>query len=340
MSVLLNVEDRDHLAFAIRRMREGQPIGIPSETVYGLGGLAVSELALANIFKLKNRPSFDPLIVHVLGMEFLTPYCEFDFELQRNLCEMFWPGPLTILFRKKSFVPDLCTAGSPFVACRAPRHSTFVRVLEALEGEGVAAPSANRFASISPTSAMDVVDELSPFGLEAVFDGGSSKFGIESTVVKVLSESHIEVIRLGAIGIDELRQCGGPHLKVEIRKSGTGIVRDSKSHDAPGQSSRHYSPKTAVFFAEENLNRAIDFSSAALLRILDRDPVPNSYDGPWKRQLCLSPQNDIAEAASQLFKSLRELDRDPEINLIVALPSDGEGISAAIHDRLRRASHR
>ncbi len=341
MSIVIDPNDRDQLEFVIRRLREGSPIALPSETVYGLAGIATSEKSLANIFKLKNRPSFDPLIVHLLGYEFLKAYCEIDFELQRNLCEMFWPGPLTILFRKKKSIPDLCTSGSPFVACRAPSHPIFVRVLEALEGEGLAAPSANRFSSISPTSSMDVISELGPHGLEAVIEGGPTKFGIESTVVKVLSESRIEVIRLGALSLEDLKQCGGPHLTIEVRESGTGaeLKASRMAFDAPGQLKRHYSPKKSLWFVHDSKNREIDFSSAARIRILNKDVVPNSLDGPWKLDICLSENNDLVEAASKLFKTLRELDKNEEISLIVALPSDEQGLALAIHDRLRRASH-
>ena len=337
MTVLIDHRDPAQIDFVVRRLRESLPVALPTETVYGLAGIATSEKALGQIFHLKNRPQFDPLIVHLLGEEYLGEICEIDFELQKSLCRMFWPGPLTILFRKKKSIPDLCTAGGPWVACRAPKHPVFVKVLEGLRGKVLAAPSANRFASISPTSARDVIRELGPHGLEAVVDGGDCKIGIESTVVKVISESHIEVIRLGAVSVEELRSCVGAKCEIEIRSSGSG-VNVAKAMDAPGQMKRHYAPKTSLMFLEDSRDGEIDFSNAALLKICANDPVPTSLDGPWKKTINLSESNDIIEAASALFRTLRQLDDDPAINLIVALPSDEAGIALAIHDRLRRAS--
>lgn len=337
MTVILDPHDGDQLEFAIRRLRELRPIGVPSETVYGLAGLAQSEKALAEIFRLKNRPNFDPLIVHALNLSALDGKVQWEFAAQKTLAKKFWPGPLTVLIRKTELIPDLCTAGSPWVACRVPSHPDFQLLLQALGGDVLAAPSANRFGSISPTSSKDVCAELGPFGLEAVVEGGRCQRGLESTVVKFHSETQLEVLRQGAISVEELAMALGPEIRIDIRASGSGV--DESKLESPGLLKRHYAPRTPLIFCKENSQAAsIDPSKSALLRVLAADDAFGLEEQRWAKTVCLSNESDVSEAAAVLFRTMRDLDDSELFDNIVAIPTKNQGLGRAINDRLRRAA--
>lgn len=337
MTVILDSSDSDQLAFAVRRLRELKPVGVPSETVYGLAGLAQSEKALAAIFHMKNRPNFDPLIVHASSIEALDGKIIWEFALQKKLAERYWPGPLTLLFRKTDEIPDLCTAGSPWVACRIPAHPQFQALLRALEGELLAAPSANRFASISPTSSQDVCAELGPYGLEAVIEGGVCERGLESTVVKVHSEQGIEILRQGAVSYEDLAGFLGSEVLLELRSSGSGI--DETQVESPGQLKRHYAPRTPlVFFEGTQLNEFVVPEKSALLRICAEDDARGLERHSWGHTVLLSESSELSEAASKLFRVLRQLDQLEGLQHIVALPTKELGLGRAINDRLKRAA--
>ena len=340
--VLIDPKDPLQLDFVVEQLRRSRPIGLPTETVYGLAGLASDEKALARIFELKARPHFDPLIVHVLGESQITPWIAEgeSTALHQKLMKAFWPGPLTLLFRKSLKVPDLCTAGTEWVAIRSPAHPVFRQILERLQGHALAAPSANRFASISPTSARDVVAELGPYGLEAVVQGGPSQHGLESTVVKVISQTELEILRPGSVSLEALMQVVGPGVHVKLRASGSG-VEETAGHEAPGQHRLHYAPskplhyvaadKLDAFLRERGLSRA----AGALLEVFPSTPL---IAQGWSEQECLSPRSDWSEAASRLFATLRALDSNSRVEFIVALECSPESLGLAISDRLRRAS--
>ncbi len=321
----------DQIDWALEKLREGHPVGLPTETVYGLAGLALDEKSLAKIFKIKNRPHFDPLIVHVLDATQARDLVSEVSALQEKLMRNFWPGPLTILFKRNSSVPDLCTAGSDWVAIRSPAHPVFRALLKKL-GKALAAPSANRFGRISPTTAEQVVEELGTFGLEAVVDGGVCERGIESTVVKVLNDREIEVLRPGAVSIEKIAECVGK--TVEIRMVSTAI---SSSVEAPGQLASHYAPRTPLDFIEDLSSidqwKKQDLSAMALLLVT---PVSEWSKLGWKFSEILSANSSDTEAASRLFGSLRRLD-GMGFKKIVALKTSDIGLGIAINDRLRRA---
>ncbi len=340
--VLIDPQDSLQLDFVIERLLQALPIGLPTETVYGLAGLASDERALARIFELKARPHFDPLIVHVLDESELTPWiakheCS---PLHQKLIEAFWPGPLTLLFRKSEKVPDLCTAGTEWVAIRSPAHPVFRQVLERLPGLALAAPSANRFASISPTSARDVVTELGPYGLEAVVQGGPSQHGLESTVVKVLSQTELEILRPGTLSLEELTKVVGPQVRLKLRASGSG-VDETTGHEAPGQHRLHYAPSKPLHYIPADRLDAL-LEERGLLRaegaVLEVFPSTASISTDWGARECLSPRGESTEAAAKLFATLRALDSNPRISFIVALECSLESLGLAISDRLRRAS--
>lgn len=337
MTTLIDPADPRQLDFVVELLRAGKPVALPTETVYGLAGVADEDRALARIFELKARPHFDPLIVHVLDYAHAAPWIRESGRLQRILCEEFWPGPLTVLFRKSARVSDLCTAGSEWVALRSPAHPVFRRVLELLGSQPLAAPSANRFASISPTSSDDVLRELAPYGLEAVVEGGHCEHGLESTVVKVHSDSELEIVRPGALSREALQSTVGPGVRIHVRESGSGA---EVSHEAPGQHHIHYAPSKPLYLVPANgveqflVDHALEAGRGAQLEVLGSSETKL----PWLRRTSLSKTMNWSEAAAALFATLRELDRDPRVEFILAVECGTESLGLAIMDRLKRAS--
>lgn len=328
--------DEGQLDAALDLLKSNEVVALPTETVYGLAGRLGSERALAKIFSLKARPRLDPLIVHVFDAAMLRPFVvEEPGGLARRLMDAFWPGPLTLLFRKNAKrVPDLCTSGSEWVAARSPAHPVFRRALERL-GEPLAAPSANRFGRISPTSAGDCVRELGPYGLEAVVDGGLCTHGVESTIVRVIDESFVEVLRPGALSIESIQEAAGSSVEIGVRRKGT------ERPEAPGLLKSHYAPSIEVRFWEERASqppRDQAGSETALLWV--SGPVPSEWSSlPWGRIVALAESGDDRQSAARLFRALRELD-ESGVKRILAVRGPDAGLGLAVNDRLRRAAGR
>lgn len=343
MTTLIDPRDPLQIEFVVDLLKQKKPVALPSETVYGLAALAHEEKALARIFELKARPHFDPLIVHVLDYERAKPWIQGASPLHEKLCKRFWPGPLTLLFHKSSRIPDLCTAGSEWVALRSPSHADFRKVLEKIAPAALAAPSANRFASISPTTSVDVIKELGPHGLEAVVEGGACEHGLESTVLKIHSEAEVEIVRPGALPAEMLREFLGPGVNVKVRDSGSGAIESESSHEAPGQHRIHYAPSKPLYFVAPNglaallKEKNLHPSQGALLEIFPANP-PGLSKSSWAKSVCLSKNRSWTEAAAALFSDLRALDGEPSVEFIVALEGSTESLGLAISDRLRRAS--
>ena len=320
------------LRLAAEALARGEPVGMPTETVYGLAAPCYDVRAVAQVFAVKERPRFDPLIVHVpddarsvaalaaLGLVDAAVLGDDARRAADALFVAYWPGPLTVVLPKTARVPDIVTAGLPTVAVRAPRHPV-AQALIAAAGVPLAAPSANRFGRISPTRAEDVAAELGDrIGL--VLDGGPCAVGVESTVVEIDPAGHATVLRPGGIGREELEAVLG--VPAAERRS-VGPI------SAPGQLESHYAPRTPVrleprpwFTPPEGRFGALLFggtvpAGAAAVEVLGTDPV---------------------EAARYLFGALRELD-EAGLDVIVAetFPSE-EGLGYAINDRLRRAAAR
>ena len=228
---------------------------------------------------------------------------------------------------------------SPLAAFRSPSHPIFRRVLEEL-GEPLAAPSANRFGRISPTCSFDVVQELGPWGLSAVAEGGQCAFGVESTVVKILSQSHIEIVRPGAISEEALQEV------LKKSKSSISISRNTsgKGYESPGQLDSHYAPERSTLYLQKaatfQLNPRVIPHKSVLLVILEDDlrddALVKKYD--WAQTVVLSKRNDSIEAAAKLFSTLRRIDADPAVESIVAIETSDAQLGLAINDRLWRAS--
>ena len=305
------------ISFARGLLQKGDLVGVPTETVYGLAGNALDVDSVARIFEVKNRPSFDPLIVHIYDYSQLSKYTMNVPAQAERLAKEFWPGPLTLLLRKRSIIPDLVTSGLDTVGIRCPKHAMTQNLLKTLEFP-LAAPSANPFGFVSPTKAGHVMEQLGS-KIKYVLDGGPCTIGIESTIVGFENNKTV-IHRLGGISVEQIESVVGD---VELTTS-PGALK------APGQLKSHYSPSKKMFVADiERAVEMVDLQRVALLSF--------QKDHKATHQVILSPTGDLTEAAKNLFDALRRLDKMP-VDLIIAEFVPDEGIGRAINDRLRRAS--
>lgn len=321
-----------NLQAAAVRIREGRLVAFATETVYGLGAAALNPAAVANIFELKGRPLFDPLIVHINSIAQAQDLCLGWPAAAAKLAARFWPGPMTLVLPRREIVPDLVTAGLPNVALRWPAHPVAQQLIQ-LADCPIAAPSANRFARISPTSAADVAAELTDPELW-ILDGGPCQHGLESTVISLVGESPI-VLRLGSLSIEDLEAELGP-LSVADRSVNEAELQSGLA--SPGHLSRHYSPRTPLRLIEsaEWSATCLPPGRVGLLWFGDPAAVPQTSEFAVVENL--SEKADLREAATRLYAALRQLDQAP-LDWIVARTLPTEGLGRAINDRLRRASH-
>ncbi|MCW0219403.1 MAG: L-threonylcarbamoyladenylate synthase [Prosthecobacter sp.] len=322
---------------AVRLLQAGDVEAIPTETVYGLAADALNPVAVAKIFEAKERPTFDPLIVHLADKKMLDLVADIPEDVHKTvmrLIERYWPGPLTLLLPKKACVPDLVTAGLPTVAVRVSSHPIFKRVATALN-KPIAAPSANRFGSISPTSAAAVLAELDG-RIPLILDGGACLHGLESTIIKVTPgtpKNMITIVRPGPITPEELKLYG----RLERM---TRTVVDGAS-EAPGQLASHYAPRTPLRL----LSKPSDFTPEEGKRYALMSYRGEEKDGyvdltDWEQIMILSPGNGkLPEAAVRFFYVMRELDK-LGVDEIIAEPMLEHGMGVAMMDKLRRASVR
>lgn len=326
---------------AVGLLAEGEVVALPTETVYGLAADAFNPSAVARVFAAKERPEFDPLIVHVGSFEQVDEIAEVPEELREvvvKLMKAFWPGPLTLVLPKKDCIPDIVTSGLPSVAVRMSAHPIMKAIVRSL-GKPIAAPSANRFGRISPTSASAVEKELSG-RIPMIVDGGACREGLESTIIR--PEISADAGKKGVI-IHLLR--AGPVTREMLQRFGK-VVRPPKNRaeeapEAPGQLASHYAPVTPL---------------RLLAKPSDFQPEPGkkygllSYSGSskagfvdlydWDMVEQLSPGNGkLAEAAVRFFYVLRLLD-ESGVDEIIAEPVSETGLGVAIMDKLRRASTR
>ena len=304
---------------ALEVLESGGVVAVPTETVYGLAADAMRADAVVKIFEVKERPFFDPLIVHLPGVEWLERVCDLGNGLAGvagRLASAFWPGPLTMVLPRRVEVPDLVTSGLETVAVRVSGHRVFAAIVEGL-GRPLAAPSANRFGRISPTKASDVLAELGG-RIPLVVDGGVCRHGIESTIVAP-GDGELRILRAGPVTAEELEPFGRVR-----RVSGVQEVRP----EAPGQLASHYAPRSPLRF---RMGCECP-GGAGLLAWRDASGWAGEFE-------VLSAAGDLREAAATLFGKLRRLDESGVSEIVVeAVPE--EGIGVAIMDRLRRAAHR
>jgi L-threonylcarbamoyladenylate synthase len=308
------------VALAVEHLRNGQAVALPTETVYGLAADALKVDAALKIFEAKERPRFDPLIVHLPDREWLDRLTKVDAratELVRALADQFWPGPLTFVLKRRAIVPDVVTAGLDTVAVRISAHPIFSAIVRAFGP--LAAPSANRFGRISPTTANHVVAELNR-RIPLVVDGGATTHGLESTIVAVRAGG-IEILRHGPITAEQLA------AYAEVRSAAIG-----EQLEAPGQLPSHYAPSTALIITDD----LASFEAPTGKRI---GGLAFSAEAPdrFHEVRTLSRAGDLREAAANLFRCVRELD-ERQLDLIVAERVPESGLGVAIMDRLRRAA--
>ncbi len=333
------VDSREAIRRAVSALQAGDIVALPTETVYGLGADALDPVAVEKIFAAKGRPHFDPLIVHLPNKNAYREIAEVPTDISHTviqLVETFWPGPLTILLPRKGIIPDIVTAGLPSVAVRMSDHPIFRRIAKSF-GRPIAAPSANLFGRLSPTTARAVMDQLEGI-VPLVIDGGACGCGLESTIVRVLPavagmKPIIEIIRPGPITEDDLKQFG----KVVFAPRNVDV--ESNSPEAPGQLKSHYAPRTRLRLLE----RPEDFvpepgKKYGLLsyRGQEKDGYMRLHE--WDEVRILSPGSGrVSEAGIRFFGTIREMD---EMNLdeIISEPMPDRGIGKAMLDKLRRAS--
>ena len=320
---------------AVKLLDAGEVVALPTETVYGLGADALNADAVAKVFAAKERPEFDPLIVHVGSYEQVDEVAEVPDELREvvdKLMKAYWPGPLTLVLPKKNCIPDIVTSGMPTVAVRMSAHPIMKAVVRKL-GRPIAAPSANRFGRISPTSASAVEKELAG-RIPAIIDGGACREGLESTIVRPEAGEKrpvLHLLRSGPVTRELLQRFG---KVVKPRKN-----RAAEAPEAPGQLASHYAPGTPLRLLKD----PADFQPEGgkkygLLSYCGSEKTGFINAHEWDVVEELSPGNGkLAEAAVRFFFVLRKLD-ESGVDEIIAEPVSETGLGVAIMDKLRRAS--
>ncbi len=300
-------------------LQNGGLVGIPTETVYGLAANALNEEAVLHIFKAKNRPHFNPLILHTNSIEKVQSLVTEFPTWAETLANRFWPGPLTLLLPRKKNIPDLVCAGLSHIAVRIPNHPLTLQLLADLNFP-LAAPSANPFGYVSPTTASHVLSQLEE-SVDYILDGGPSEIGLESTILgKEEGEDRIIVYRLGGLSLEELGQ--GFLLKINT----------SSNPLAPGALKSHYAPKKKLETGK--MDELIKIYEGKKLGII-------CFEKNWEVKeaisLVLSSKGDLSEAARNLFSTIRKLDQT-DVDIILVEEHPDSFLGRAINDRLRRAA--
>jgi L-threonylcarbamoyladenylate synthase len=304
---------------AAQLIQEGGLVAFPTETVYGLGADALNPYAVAEIFEVKNRPQFDPLIVHVADMRQAEILVTKFPEKALKLIEKFWPGPLTIVLPKSPLVPDIVTSSLPNVAIRVPNHPMALELIRE-SGRPIAAPSANPFGQVSPTTAEHV---RRSFGnkIAMILDGGPCRIGVESTVISFIDKEPV-LLRPGGAPLEEIQALIG---QVLVKPQAAGHPQ------APGQLENHYAPHTPLVFGVRL--ESLPAGKRIGLLALGKPQNPSVFAAIET----LSDHDDLRQAAANLFAAMRRLD-EKNLDVILALPVPDQGLGRAINDRLAKAS--
>lgn len=307
----------ENISRAADTIKQGGLVSFPTDTVYGLGANVYNAQAVANIFKAKERPLFDPLISHIADIDFLSEYAITD-DRAIALAKHFWPGPLTFVLKRKDNNPaiDLACAGLNSIAVRMPNHPVALELIRQ-SGVPIVAPSANRFKTISPTTAQHVQDSLGD-RVDMILDGGACRIGVETTIID-LTGKHIVILRAGGMAREELEAFTGE--KIYLSYDNPDLPK------APGQLLKHYAPRMPMRInVEANDVKADEFFIG--------------FGDVKGAQLNLSPSGDLCEAAANLFAFMREAETHSEYKGIAMSPIPENGLGLAINDRIRRASYK
>jgi L-threonylcarbamoyladenylate synthase len=298
-------------------------IALPTETVYGLAGNAYSDIAIKKIFELKNRPFYNPLIVHIKGIASIFEVATEIPDYALLLAEKFWPGPLTLVLNKRDTISDLITAGKKTVAVRVPSHPIALDLLHKIDFP-LTAPSANPFGSISPTSAKHVFNY---FGneLEVILDGGDCEKGVESTIIGFENNSPI-LYRQGSITQEMIEQIIGNKISAK--------TSSNASPNAPGMLSRHYAPLTDTYLTDNVPDFLKQFEGKKIGVLLYKQPIQHSN---IVHEEILSINGDLNEAAKNLYAAMHRLDQ-LKLDVIIAEKFPNQGLGKTINDKLERAT--
>ena len=306
----------DALASAAQLLKAGGLVAIPTETVYGLGADATNKDAVARIYNVKGRPADHPLIVHIHSMQSLGDWADEIQSYAISLARDFWPGPMTLVLKRSLLAEDFVTGGQPTVGLRVPDHVIALALLSAfakIGGKGIAAPSANRFGHVSPTTAQAVQDEIGDYlnKKDLILDGGPSSVGVESTIIDCTSDAP-RILRPGAITVEMIEESTG--LKVSRAETNIRVS---------GSLENHYAPNATV-----DLNRT-PISGEGFIALSDIQTPANV--------IRLAAPNSVEDFARLMYAALREADAQGLKSVVVAEPV-GDGLALAIRDRLMRAS--
>ncbi|MDE3125843.1 MAG: threonylcarbamoyl-AMP synthase [Bacteroidota bacterium] len=310
------------ILLAKQALEQDEVVAIPTETVYGLAGNAFSEKAILQIYTLKKRPHYNPLIVHIAGVQQLPVVAKNIPKLAEQLAAAFWPGPLTLLLQKQSVIPDLVTAGRDTVAVRVPHHPLTQSLLAQLSFPLVA-PSANPFGSISPTTAQHVWQYFHD-SIPVILDGGACAKGVESTIIGFEGEVPI-LYRLGAIATEAIEAVTGPLHS---------LTHAGQQPQAPGMLNRHYAPHTTTYLTDNVAALMQQFPRQKIGVLLWKDKVPEQENIVG---ITLSPSANMEEAAARLYASLHQLDA-MQLDVIIAERLPDTDLGKTINDRLQRAT--
>ena len=328
-----------NLALLANVLRRGELVAVPTETVYGLAGDALNPAACRKIFKAKRRPTNDPLIVHIHSLAQLDELAVRN-EAVEKIAAAFWPGPLTIVLPKKPAVPDLVTSGRPSVAVRMPAHRVFAELLRRC-GRPLAAPSANPFGYISPTSAAHVRESLGG-KIGYILDGGEAEIGLESTILDLRDPRKPAVLRPGAISAEQIGSVLGRRVRASAgEQKHRSLALAATGELAPGMLSKHYSPRTPITLHARLSARFAESLPVDEVAVFLFKPAKRGKAGKAKAAgniFWLSEGGDLRRAGRSLFRVLRALDngRWRRIHAESALGRDG--LAVAINDRLTRAA--
>jgi L-threonylcarbamoyladenylate synthase len=315
----ISADTLSQIEIAAQIIRDGGLVAFPTETVYGLGANALNPVAVAKIFEMKERPSFDPLIVHIASVEDLKILTTKQEESVLQLAEHFWPGPLTMVLPKSKLIPDIVTSGLPTVAIRMPNNQIALELIRK-SGCPIAAPSANKFGKLSPVNARHVKKQLSNIGF--IIDGGAANVGIESTIIAVEGNT-CKILRPGVITIAD----------IEKAMPGKFIFSSEKSdgHISPGMLNSHYSPAKPLHILN-NLQTRLPESSGIILH------GKNDFNIEADKIIYTSENHYPPEIAANLFSALHEMEETETIKQIYIEAVEPTGLGIAIMDRIKKAA--
>ena len=331
-TILFTENTKENIEKAAEIIRRGGLLGIPTETVYGLGANALNADACRRIYEAKGRPQDNPLIIHVPDASWLSRYCEKVPESAYRLAEAFWPGPLTMILLKKEIVPYRTTGGLETVGVRCPNHPVTLAVIAAADVP-IAAPSGNTSGRPSPTSAADMLEDMDG-KIDGIFDGGPCGVGVESTIIDLTCQPP-RLLRAGGLPLEELERVLGTVL---VDKCITQLMTDGERPRAPGMKYRHYAPKAPVTVVTGDGKKSAAYIAAHAPEgagVICFSEFRAQFPGCVVHEL--GPEGDKSEQARRVFDALREFDATDVTEIFAQCPDDA-GLGLAIGNRLKKAA--